>query len=221
MSNYEINNNSDLVKKMVNSSKEALEQYCAKYPDSLIPQFELELFNLGFHFEIPEQVKQFLPKHKNKILPIAIKYYKLSTYDNEKHFFISLFHYKGFDEVVPILLDDFFSDNTSQLTRQFIGESLRVICSKKYIDDYLKIISSSKYGIARMPFFSLVDALKIDKAIPVLIDLLKSDCEFTTCILKSLSVYKCQELKPYFEQFLNCTDKNIIKIARAGLKKLK
>lgn len=78
MSNYDINSNPALVKQMIENSKKASEKYFAEHPDSLIPPFEQELRDLGFRFEISEQIKQFLPKHKKTILPIAIKYYRIS-----------------------------------------------------------------------------------------------------------------------------------------------
>lgn len=220
MSNYDINSNPALVKRMIENSKKASEKYFVEHADSLIPPFEEELRNLGFQFEISEQVKQFLPKHKKTILPIAIKYYQQATYDNEKNFFISLFHYRGFEEVIPMLLNDFYSDKISSITRQFIGETLRTIRSKKYIDDYLEIIANPKYGLARAPIFSLVGALKVERAIPILVSLLEADEKFAPCALQTLGAYKQFELRPYFERFINSPDMHLRKIADVALKKL-
>ena len=92
MSNYDINSNPALVKQMIENSKKASEKYFAEHPDSLIPPFEKELRDLGFRFEISEQIKQFLPKHKKTILPIAIKYYRLARElekPNEQNYFMS------------------------------------------------------------------------------------------------------------------------------------
>lgn len=206
---------------MIENSKKVSEKYFAEHSDSLIPPFEQELRNLGFQFEISEQIKQFLPKYKKTILPIAIKYYQQATYDNEKNFFISLFHYRGFTEVIPMLLNDFYSDKISSLTRQFIGETLRTIRSKKYIDDYLKIIVKPQYGLARVPIFLLVGELKVEQAIPILIHLLEEDEEFAPCALQTLGAYKRFELRPYFERFADSPDTHLRKIARTALKKLR
>ncbi len=92
MSNYDINSNPALVKQMIENSKKASEKYFAEHPDSLIPPFEQELRDLGFRFEISEQIKQFLHKHKKTILPIAIKYYRLARElekPNEQNYFMS------------------------------------------------------------------------------------------------------------------------------------
>lgn len=72
MSNYDINSTPALVKRMIENSKKASEKYFAEHADSLIPPFEQELRNLGFQFEISEQVKQFLPKHKKRFCPLLL-----------------------------------------------------------------------------------------------------------------------------------------------------
>lgn len=205
---------------MIENSKKASEKYFAEHTDSLIPPFEQELRTLGFRFEISEQIKQFLPQYKKTILPIAIKYYQQATYDNEKNFFMSLFHYRGFEEVIPMLLNDFYSDKISFLTRQFIGETLRTIHSKKYINDYLEIIAKPQYGLARVPICLLVGDFKVEQAIPILVHLLEVDEEFAPCALQTLGTYKRFELRPYFEHFANSPDAHLRKIAKAALKKL-
>lgn len=220
MSNYDINSNPALVKQIIENAKKTYERYLTEHPDSLIPSFTQELRNSGFQFETTEQIKLFLPKHKETILPIAIKYYQQAVYDNEKNFFVSLLCYKGFEEVVPMLLKDFYSNSTPALTREFIGETLRTIRSKKYVADYLKIIASPQFGRARAPIFSLVGSLKSEEAIPVLIDLLDTDEEIAPCALQTLASFNQPELKPYFERFISSPDKHMRKIAGVGLKKI-
>lgn len=221
MSNYDINSNPTLIRQIIENSKKTSERYLTEHPDSVIPLFEQELRNLGFQFEISDQIKQFLPKHRKIILPIAIKYYQQVTYNNEKNFFISLFHYKGFEEVVPMLIRDFYSDKTPRLTRELIGETLRAIRSKKHVDDYLKIIASPQYGLARAPIFSLVGNLKVKQAIPILIHLLEADNEFAPCALQTLAAYKRSEFKPYFDHFINSPDEHLRQIASVALKNLR
>lgn len=219
MSNYDINSNPDLVKRMIENSKKASEKYFAEHPDSLIPPFEQELRDLGFQFEISEQVKQFLPKHKKTILPIAVKYYQQATYDNEKDFFISLFHYKGFEEVVPMLIKDFYESTTPNCTRWFISDCLYQIRSKKYVDDYIKIISNPAYGQDRQMVILLVGKLKIESAIPILIDLLEDEGVRLHAII-ALGDFKREDLRPYFKRFENSKHPGWRKYAKAALKKL-
>ena len=44
-------------------------------PDSCVRAFTERLRTLGFRFSVSAQVKQFMPKHKDIILPLAVKYY--------------------------------------------------------------------------------------------------------------------------------------------------
>ena len=201
MSNYDINSNPALVKLMIMNAKEGEEKYFFEHPDSLIPLFMSELREMGYGFEISSQIKGFMPKHKDIILPIAVRYYQNAKYDNEKDYFLSFFHFKGFEEVIPMLLDDFYSEIPS-LPRASIGDTLYEICSKKYSDDYIKIISNPKNGISRAPVILLVGKLKIEKAIPILIDLL-DDNDVRAHAIIALGNYKREEFRQYFEKFEN------------------
>lgn len=219
MSNYDINSNPALVKLMIENAKKAMEKYFAEHPDSLIPLFEQELRELGYGFEIPDQIKGFLPRHKDIILPMAIRYYQQVKYHDEKKFFMSFFHFKGFEEVVPMLLEDFYSPETPNSTRSFIAENLRVIRSKKYVEDYLKILSDTSYGESRFAIMNLIGKLKVEAAIPMLIKMLDEERSRTHAIC-ALGDYKREELQPYFERFENDKNSYWRKYARAALKKL-
>ena len=117
----------------------------------------------------------------------------------KKIFFISLFHFKGFDEVMPLLIKDFFEPTTSEHNRWFIADCLYQISSKQYMDDYIKIISDSAYGINRQMIILLVGNLKSEKAIPVLIELLEDESVRLQAIA-ALGYYKREEFCPYFEK---------------------
>lgn len=219
MSDYNIDEKQVLPDLVFENAKEAERKYFKEHPDSIILPFEQELRNLGFQFEISSQINLFMPKHKKIIMPIAIKYYEQAKYDNEKNFFISLFHFKGFDEVVSLLIKNFFEPTTSDHNRWFIADCLYQISSKQYMDDYIKIISDSAYGINRQMIILLVGKLKEEKAIPVLIELLEDE-SVRLQALAALSYYKREEFRPYFEKFQNSKHSGWRKYAKAALKKL-
>lgn len=218
MSNYDINSNPALVKLMIKNSKKDFQKYIEEHPDSLIPPFLQELRELGYIFEIPDQVKGFLPKHKAIILPIAIRYYQQVKHFNEKDYFMSFFHFKGFEEVIPMLLVDFYSD-IPQLTRNFIGDTLYQIRSKKYVGDYLKIIANSEYSHSRQMVVLLVGKLKVENAIPILIKLL-DDEDVRGHAIAALGEYKKVELRKHFERFQDNKNSFIRREALKALKKL-
>lgn len=217
MSNYDINSNPELVKRMLEQYK-ASEEKIGKNPDSVLLAFKQELLNLGFNFQVLNQAESLLPKYKDTILPIVIKYYKMAKLKNEKQYLLGWFHHKGLEEVVPMLLEDYYSNN-SNIDKWAIGDRLYQIRSKKYIDDYLKIISDSSYGQDRQMIILLVGKLKVEAAIPILIDLLEDEGVRLQAIV-ALGDFKREDLRPYFERFQNAKHPGWRKYAKAALKKL-
>lgn len=217
MSNYDINGNPDLAKRMIDQYK-ANEEQMRKNPDSILLNFKQELLNLGFDFQVLNQAERLLPKHKDTILPIVIKYYKMTKLRNEKQYLLGWFHHAGLEDVVPMLLEDFYSNN-SDIDKWAIGDRLYQIRSKKYIDDYLKIISNSSYGQDRQMIILLVGKLKVKAAIPILINLLEDEGVRLQAIA-ALGDFKQEKLRPYFERFQNSTHPGWRKYAKSALKKL-
>lgn len=217
MSNYDINSNPALVKLIIENAKKA-EVKLTNNPNSVVLKFKQELLERGYQFEILNQVQQFMPKHKEALTPIILKYYDLAVLDNEKWYFASLFRYKGFDEFVPMLLNEFVSDKPG-FNRWQIAEIVEAIHSKKYINKYLKIISNKKFGKDRQMLVLLVGKLKTEEAIPILINLL-DDYDVTGHAINALSQHKREEFRPYFERFLNHENSYYRREAKTALKKL-
>ena len=222
MSFKEINENPVFLRKYIDNRKETMEQYQIKHPDSLVPLFEAELRNLGFVFEISDQIHNYLPEHKDVILPITIKYYNLAKKlkkDNEQNHFLSYFRYKGFIEVIPTLLEDYYSSETTNLTQWFISDCLYEIRSKKYVDEYLKIIANSTFKGNRIMLIRLVGQFKTEKAIPILIDLLEDEMVRLHAIY-ALGCFKREEFRCHFERFQDDKRDELRKSSRQALAKL-
>lgn len=217
MSNYDINSNPSLVKRMIERYK-ANEEQMKKNPDSILLNFKQELLNLGFNFQVLNQAESLLPKYKDTVLPVVIKYYKMAKLKNEKQYLLGWFHHKGLEEVVPMLLEDYYSNN-SDIDKWAIGDRLYQIRSKKYIDDYLKIISDSSYGQDRQMIILLVGKLKAENAIPILIDLLEDE-EVRLHAIDALGQFKREEFRCYFERFQDSTHPGWRKYAKKAINKL-
>lgn len=218
----DINDNSQMTKKWIDNEKAAKEQYYKQNPDSLIFCFEDELKKLGFDFTIGSQAIRFVPKHKETVLPIAGKYYLLAKEQrrfNEQNYFINFLGFKGFDEIVPQLLIDFYSQETPNLTRWFISDCLYRIQSKQFIAEYLRIVSNAVFGQNRQMIVLLLGKIKEESAIPTLIDLLEDE-EVRLQAICALGEFKREEFRCYFEQFQDSTHSGYRKYARAALKKL-
>lgn len=217
MSNYDINSNPSLVKRMIEEYK-AHEEQMKMNPDSILLNFKQELLNLGFNFQVLNQAESLLPKYKDTVLPVVIKYYKMAKLKNEKQYLLGWFHHKGLEEVVPMLLEDYYSNNP-EIDKWAIGDRLYQIRSKKYIDDYLKIISDPSYGQDRQMIVLLLGKLKEESAIPILIDLLEDE-EVRLQAICALGQFKREEFRCYFERFQNSTHSGWRKYAKTALKKL-
>jgi len=217
-----INSNPVLLRQWIDEEKEQHERYLKENPDSFIPSFEAELRDLGFDFEVPSQTKAFMPKHKGIILPIAVKYYgnaRDAGKTNEQDFFLDFFHYKGLEQVVPMLLADYRLPETTRLTRWWISDDLYQIRSRRFVDDYLEIIAQSEYGDARQLIILLLGKLKEERAVPVLIGLLEDEGVRLHAIC-ALGDYKREEFRPYFERFKDSKHPGWRRYSRDAIKKL-
>ena len=217
-----INNSPKLLREWINREKSDAEIYFRINKDSLIPNFEKELRAKGFVFEISNQTYDLVPKHKDVVLPIAIKYYHLARElkkENEQIHFMRFLSFKGDDEVVPFLLEDFYSSETSDHARWFISSCIYTIRSKKYINDYLQIVSNSSYGKNRQMFILLLGKFKVEDAIPMLIELLEDE-DVRLQAINALASFKRKEFRCHFERFQNSLHSGWRKYSRAALNKL-
>lgn len=223
MSIKNINDNPDMVKICIDNAKVVAEQYCKENPDSLIPLFEKELKDLGFQFEITNQTLGFIPKHKKIILPLAIKYYQLAKKlkkTNEQNHFMCFFQIKGLDDIVPILIDDYYSNETVDLTRWLISDTIYQIRSKNFVKEYLDIVSCNKFGRNRQMIVLLLGKLKEESAIPVLINLLEDE-EVRLHAICALGEFKREEFRCYFERFQDSTHPGWRKYAKSAIQKIR
>lgn len=222
MSIKDINNDPKRVKMWLDREKAAEERYRRDNPDSLIPPFVKELRELGFEFETANQAVGLLPKHKKAIVPVAVKYYRLAKElekPNEQNYFLSFLHIKGLDDVVPMLLEDYYSEKTEDLTRWFISDCIYQIRARNFVKEYLDIVSSRRFGQNRQMIVLLLGKLKEESAVPVLIDLLEDE-DVRLHAICALGQFKREEFRCYFERFQDSAHPGWRKYARSAIKKL-
>lgn len=218
----DINNNSNMIKMWLDNEKVAAEQYYKENSDSLIPLFEKELRNLGFEFETSNQTLGLIPKHKKVILPIATKYYQLAKKlekPNEQNHFMHFFCIKGLDSVIPMLLEDYYSEKTVDLTRWFISDCIYQIRSRNFVKEYLDIVSNRIFARNRQMIILLLGKLREESAIPILIDLLEDE-EVRLHAICALGEFKREEFRCHFERFQNSTHPGWRKYAKIAINKL-
>ena len=133
--------------------------------------------------------------------------------------FMGFFRIKGFDDIVPMLLEDYYSKEADDLTRWFISDCLYCIRSKKFIREYQEISSNKIFGINRQMIVLLLGKLKDDTSVPILIALLEDE-EVRLQAICALGEYKRESFRCYFERFKDDPHPGWRKYARAALKKL-
>lgn len=217
MSNYDINSNPKLVQIFKRQYQEA-EESKRNNPKSVLLDFKQELLELGFEFEVLNQAEALMPKYKELLLPVVLKYYQRAILRDEKLDLLHWLYHKGFDDAVPLLLTDFY-DSNSVTDKWAIADTIYVIQSKSYIEEYIKIITDTELGISRQMIVLLVGKLKVEKAIPILEELL-DDETVRLHALTALGYYKQERLCKHFEKYKESKNAALRKCAKNSLEML-
>ena len=197
---------------------ESEESYFRKSPNSQIKMFMDRLQELGFQFSVSNQVKQFMPKHKDIILPLAVQFYQQSNRENERSYFISLMRYPCCKSVVPMLLEAFYRGSDLD-DREFISECIYSIHDKRYVEEYYKIITTEEFAQHRALFILLLGRWKYQKAANTIISLLE-DPKLRTYAIIALGDYRDRAYEPIFMEYLNCDNAYWRRYAKRALEKL-
>ena len=118
-----------------------------------------------------------------------------------------------------MLLEDYLSPETTDLTRWCISDCFYMIRSKKYVSEYLDIISNPTWGHNRRMIILLIGKLKVESAVPLLIELLEDE-EVRLHAICALSDFKKEEFRCHFERFQNSKHSGWRKYANEAIKKL-
>lgn len=223
MDNCKIKQNESFAERFSLNEKKNEEEYFSKNPYSVNILFKKELEALGVELSYLNQVVSLMPKHKAILFPLALEYYKKARaleQFREMNFYLNLFCYKGCEDVIPMLLEDFSSTKVHDATKWAIADCLYRLKSKDYADEYIRIASNALYGANRQMIILLIGKLKIENAIPLLISLLEDETVRLHAIC-ALGDYKRKEFAPYFERFIDDKHSGVRKYAKAALKKIK
>ena len=121
-------------------------------------------------------------------------------------------HFSGIKLKEPV-------ENAVKKAKGMQENTLFEIRSRKYVQDYLRIVSDPTFGRNRQMLVLLLGKLKEESAIPVLIDLLEDE-EVRLHAISALGQFKREEFRGYFERFQNASHAGWRKYAREALKKL-
>ena len=78
---------------------------------------------------------------------------------NEVGHFLTFFAFKGNHDMVPLLLEDYYCSDTPDLIRWFISDAFYMIHSRRFIKEYLEIVSDKRFGINRQMIVLLLEQI--------------------------------------------------------------
>ena len=143
---------------------------------------------------------------KDKILvPVLLKWFEKPIVKlSDKIFIVRCLTVKGFNKATEILLKFYKELDYEEIDKWTVGNAIGVISDRRYVNDYIKIITNKKNGISRQMIVHGMGAFKEEKVKKTLITLL-NDEEVNGHVIYALSKFKdknlIQILIPFLERY--------------------
>ncbi len=182
-----------------------------------ISKLLLKINKLGYSMTNSNDIMR-IGKNDKVLIPILIKRLQETSNIVEKDLIVRALGVKGYSEASDALLDE-FEDSDHMLYKWAIGNSISIIQDKSTKDRLVKIISDNKHGTARQMMIVALGKMKIEEAIPTLINLLEDNQEVGHVIC-ALGYYEKPELMKYFKAYLNHDKTWVRNEAKKAIKKI-
>ncbi len=138
-------------------------------------------------------------ENDRKLVPIIIKYIKLSFHDEEKIQLTRFLAVEGFIEAIRPLLDEFYKTKNKEY-RIVICNTISIISNENLSEELIEIIKKREYGTSRKPLvYRLYKYKNREKVIEVLQNLLKDED------LKEYAEYSFNNLLGYTSKIYKCS----------------
>ena len=189
-------------------------------PTTVLPAFKRELLDAGFEFELLHQSLNYLPACIDVVLPIAVKYFCLSTSINEKQYIRNWFSFRGCTLAVPPLLHEIEENMDKPSWCWELGDTLLRIRDESHAEEYLAIVKDKRYGIGRQNLVLLLGRIKYAPALQILIELL-NDQDAALQAMTAISCFKSPDHIRYLEPFLSSHDPDYRKQAEKAIARIR
>lgn len=176
-----------------------------------------DLSDLGYVFENINQIKKIGPKDK-VVIPVLLRHLQSITDEGDKEFLVRCLTVKGYTEVVPILLKEFWESNDG-LYKWAIGNSLNIIQDRGSLPELVKIARHMEHGDARQMVVLAIGKLGGQKEVPLLLELLQ-DMDVAGHAISAIGRLKDPTLIPYLEPLVSHDSTWIRNEAKKAIKKL-
>ncbi|MDO4691167.1 MAG: HEAT repeat domain-containing protein [Fusobacterium sp.] len=181
-----------------------------------------EVNSYGYNFKKPNDIKKIGKKDKI-LIPILLKWLNKTTDFMAKSWIARCLTVEGYTEATEELLKLYKTMDSEKGDKWAVGNAIGVISDKRYIDDYIEIITDKSNGSARQMIVNYMGAFKEERVKKVLISLL-DDEEVNGHAIYALSKFKdislIEKLEPFTAHKMTWK-RNEAKKAIAKLEKLK
>ena len=193
---------------------------------STLLEFENRMKKEKVKFRIWSELEYYCQEHPKETRDIVLEFYNKSILLNDKACYVGCLLSPENHDLIPFFAKELVRyANVNKLNKGILCDmySNFFLYSKniKYKETYLEILNNDKLESERWGTMYVCGELKIEEAIPKLIELTKEK-GMIIFALKSLKKYKKIELLPIFKKYIddkNTTVRNIAKAAVASLEK--
>ena len=155
--------------------------------------------SMGYSFPDVNDLLRIGPKDR-VVIPVFLRHLRAISNQRHKEFLVRCLGVKGFKEVTPILLEEFYTA-TGDSYKWAIGNSLEIISDKSTLPELVKIAKNEAHGSSRQMIVMAIGKLGGKNEVPVLVDLLQ-DKEVQGHTVSAIGRIKDPTLIPYVEPFL-------------------
>lgn len=173
--------------------------------------------SFGYNFS---NTHRLVETEDKKLVPIILTYFDRISAVNYRVQLLSAVRYKSYEQYVPHLLE-IYATNQIRDIKVAASEAIMSIRSRKYTNEYLKIVGSLDYGKEHDWLIELLCKFREPAVLPKMIYLLQNyPQQWEHTFLRYAASFKDSSLIPYVSAYLNANDSEKQRMARQALKKL-
>lgn len=161
-----------------------------------------EVNTYGYDYKTINDLKKIGKKDKI-LIPVLLKWIDKFDDPDDKTWLARCLTVKGYIEATERLLKLYYELDEKKSDKWAVGNALCVIEDKRYVDEYIKIITNKENGISRQMIVYGMGAYRDEEKVKKVLISLLDDEKVNGHAIYALSKFKDIELIKYIEPFLN------------------
>lgn len=193
---------------------------------STLLEFKNRMKQEKIKFKIWKELEYYCQEHPKETRDIVLEFYNKSTLLNDKACYVGYLFSPENHDLIPFFAKELVRyANVDKLNKGILLDMYSNFFLRtkniKYKDLYLEMLNNDELGSERWGIMDVCGELKIEEAIPKLLEMVETE-EMRCLAIDSLKKYKKIELLPVFKKYINDKNaevRNIAKRAVASLEK--